>query len=118
MGAKEEAILELISLVGLGVEGGSQITNGMAVKTRGGPKGILVGHLVDLEVSRGLLCPWGVGRKRGCCWEADRPPGKKWSVVILFQTTILVSNSSDSISLTRMGLAAVGSLIGKCLAQP
>ena len=57
MGAKEEAILELISSIGLGVEGGSQITNGMAVETGRGPKGVLVGHLVDSEASCGLLRP-------------------------------------------------------------
>lgn len=36
MGAKEEATLKPISLVGLEVDGGSRITNGMIVETKEG----------------------------------------------------------------------------------
>jgi len=84
VGANEEAILEPSSLVGHGVEDGSQRTNGMAVEIGEGPEGVLVGHSVDLEASCGLLHPWEARRGGGCCWEANHPLAKKWSAVILF----------------------------------
>ena len=61
VGAEEEAMLEPISSVGLGVDGGSQITNGTTVKIGRGPELVSVGHLVDSEASHGLLRPWGAG---------------------------------------------------------
>ena len=58
-GAKEEAILELTSSVGLRSEVVSQITNGTAIGIREGPDGVSAGCTVNSKVSCGLLLPRG-----------------------------------------------------------
>ena len=110
---EEEAILEPISLVDLKSKGVSRITNGTTIGTRDRPDGASVGCSIDLEVSCGLLRPWGAGRG-GCYRGANCPPGRKWSIVIFFWTTFSISDSSDSVYSTGMGTTTPSSSIGIC----
>lgn len=96
------------------------MTKGKAVGTEEWLSGASLGCLVDSKVSRGLLRPQGAGGG-GCCWGADRPLGKKWLLVILFQTTIVVSDSFSTMGMglaARMGTIAVGSMTGMYSARP